>query len=197
MTTTNTFGIIFYLKRQKGKNGKAPIYARITVDGKRAEISVKKQIEIDNWNHGKGMAKGKSEGIKILNAFLEQIRSRMVECYQQLQIKKHLITAEGIKNKYLGIEEKEHSLMNLFDYHNEEMKNILEWGTLKNYFTTKKYFQLYLKEVLKTSDIYLSQLGYKFLVGYEKFMKEYKPLDQHKPCGQNTVTKSCQPGLKE
>ena len=94
MTTTNTFGIIFYIKRQKEKNGKAPIYARITVDGKRVEVSIKKDIEIDNWSHGKGMAKGKGEEIRGLNTFLEQIRSRMVECYQQLQLKKQLITAE-------------------------------------------------------------------------------------------------------
>jgi integrase/recombinase XerD len=189
MTTTNTFGIIFYIKRQKEKNGKAPIYARITVDGKRVEVSIKKDIEVDNWSKGKGMAKGKGEEIKALNTYLEQIRSRMVECYQHLQLKKQLITAEGVKNKYLGIEEKEHSLMSLFDYHNEQMKNVLEWGTMKNYYTTKTYFQLYIKEVLHTSDLFLSQLSYKFIVGYEKFMKEYKPLQPKKPCGQNTVMK--------
>ncbi|HEY4784663.1 MAG TPA: site-specific integrase, partial [Bacteroidales bacterium] len=189
MTTTNTFGVVFYLKRQKEKNGKAPIYARITVDGQRNEISIKRDIDVDNWNHGKGMAKGKGEEIRTLNTFLEQIRSRMVECYQQLQLKKQLITAVAVKNKFLGNEEKEHSLMSLFDYHNEEMKNILEWGTMKNYYTTKTYFQLYIREVLHTSDIYLSQLSYKFIVGYEKFMKEYKPLQPKKPCGQNTVMK--------
>ena len=153
MNKMNTFGIIFYLKRQKVKNGKAPIYARITVDGKRAEISIKKDIDISNWSFGKGMAKGKGDEIRMLNTYLEQIRSRMVEGYQQLQLKKQLITAELIKNKFLGIEEKEHSLMSLFDYHNQEMKNILEWGTLKNYYTTKRYFELYIKEVLRTSDI--------------------------------------------
>ena len=48
MTTTNTFGVVFYIKRQKEKNGKAPIYAGMTVDGKRVEISIKKDIEVDN-----------------------------------------------------------------------------------------------------------------------------------------------------
>jgi integrase len=189
MTTTNTFGVVVFIKRQKGRNDHAPIYARITVDGKRVELSIKKDIHMDNWNYGKGMAKGKSEEIKAFNTYLEQIRSRMVECYQQLQLKKQLITAEAVKNKFLGIEEKEHSLMSLFDYHNEEMKNILEWGTMKNYYTTKTYFQLYLKEVLHTSDIYISQLSYKFIVGYLKFMKERTPLLPKKPCGNNTVMK--------
>jgi len=79
MNKMNTFGIVFYLKRQKEKNGKAPIYARITVDGKRAEISIKKDIDISNWGFGKGMAKGKGDEIRMLNTYLEQIRSRMVE----------------------------------------------------------------------------------------------------------------------
>jgi integrase/recombinase XerD len=153
------------------------------------ELSLKIDIHKDNWHMGQGNAKGKGEEIRALNTHLEQIRSRMVECYQQLILKKQLVTAVAVKNKFLGIEEKEHSLMSLFDYHNEEMKNILEWGTMKNYYTTKTYFQLYLKEVLHTSDIYLSQLGYKFIVGYVSFMKGHKPLQPKKPCGQNTVMK--------
>ena len=99
----------------------------------------------------------KGNEIKKLNTYLEQIRSKLVECHQELQLKNQTITAEAIKNKFLGIEEKEYSLMNLFDYHNEEMKSILEWGTMKNYYTTKTYFQLYIKEVLHISDIYLSE----------------------------------------
>ncbi len=82
----NTFGIVFYLRRQKEKNGRAPVYARITVDGKRTNVSLKKTIAVDNWSPAKGMAKGNSSEIKQLNTYLEQIRSHMVECYQQLQV---------------------------------------------------------------------------------------------------------------
>ena len=59
------------------------------------------------------MAKSKTDELKRLNTNLEQIRSRLVECYHELQIKKQLITPEAIKSKFLGIEEKEYSLMNL------------------------------------------------------------------------------------
>jgi site-specific recombinase XerD len=189
MVTKNSLGIMFFIRTNRGKDGRAPIYARITIDGKPAEISIKLDVNVNNWNLSKGLAKGKGDEIRNINTILEQIRSRMVEYYQELKLKKVLVTAEAVKNKYLGIEEKEHSLMSLFDYHNEEMKNILEWGTMKNYYTTKTYFQLYLKEVLHTSDLYLSQLSYKFLVGYQKFMKERKPLLPKKPCGQTTVMK--------
>ncbi|WP_121196800.1 Arm DNA-binding domain-containing protein [Mucilaginibacter gracilis] len=43
-TTNNTFCVAFYLKKQKTTQaGKSPIYARITVNGKRIEISVKRE----------------------------------------------------------------------------------------------------------------------------------------------------------
>ncbi len=79
--------------------------------------------------------------------------------------------------------------MSLFEYHNREMKNVLEWGTLKNYFTTATYFKRYLNKVLHTSDIYLSELRYKFLTGFEKFMRESEPLDPNNPCNHNTIMK--------
>ena len=190
MKTTNTFGVVFYLRKYKARDGKAPIYARITVDGQRTDIAPKRDIDMDNnWNSAKGMAKGKSEEIKTLNTYLEQVRSRLTESYQEIQLKKKLVTAEAVKNLFCGFEEKEHSLMSIFDYHNTEMKTLLEWGTQKNYFTTRRYVEEYLKAHLRTSDVYLSQLNYKFLTDFERFMKAYVPKDQKLPCGQNTIMK--------
>jgi integrase/recombinase XerD len=189
MRTNNTFGVQFISRTNKAKNGLLPIYARISVDSRRVEVSLKRFIHPDNWNDAKGSAKGKSEEIRNLNTYLEQIRSRLTECYQELTVKKKLVTAVAVKNLFCGFEEKEHSLMTLFDYHNVEMKTTLEWGTLKNYFTTRRYVEEYLKAHLKTSDVFLSQLNYRFLTEFERFMKAYIPKDQKLPCGQNTIMK--------
>jgi hypothetical protein len=41
-----TFGVLFYLKTQKTTiQGSAPICARVTVNGKRTEISVKRSVK--------------------------------------------------------------------------------------------------------------------------------------------------------
>jgi len=189
MRTNNTFGVQFISRTNKAKNGLLPIYARISVDGRRVEVSLKRFIHPDNWSDAKGSAKGKSEEIRCLNTYLEQIRSRLTECYQELTVKKKLVTAEAVKNLFCGFEEKEHSLMSVFEYHNTQMKTTLEWGTQKNYFTTRRYVEEYLKARLKTTDIYLSQLNYRFLTEFEQFMKAYVPKDQKKPCGQNTIMK--------
>lgn len=116
--TTNTFGVIFYLKKYKITNGRMPIYARITVDGKRVDVSVKRSIEEKNWNGSKGMAKGTKEDIRALNAFLEKVRASIVSIYQDMLLQKKLVTAEAIKNEFLGTNNKEHTLCKLMDYHN-------------------------------------------------------------------------------
>ena len=51
---TNTFRILFYLKRTKLlKNGEAPIFMRITVNGERAEISTHRSIDPKLWDQKK------------------------------------------------------------------------------------------------------------------------------------------------
>ena len=90
MNTKSTFGIHFILKRGKIIDGTAPIYARITVDSSRCEISLKKRIPIMNWDKGKGMAKGKSIEIARLNSYLEQIRSDHQRPMHNNAVMKHL-----------------------------------------------------------------------------------------------------------
>ncbi|MBL7969424.1 MAG: site-specific integrase [Prolixibacteraceae bacterium] len=81
------------------------------------------------------------------------------------------------------------TLVKLIDYHNTNSKEALRWGTLKNYFTTQKYIIGFLKEKLKTSDIYLHSLNYKFLVDFEYYLRTYVPTDHQRPMGNNTVMK--------
>ena len=112
-----TFGIHFVLKMNKIINGLAPIYVRITVDSKRCEISAKRKISVENWNIGKGMAKPLSIANKELNSYLEQLRTMMVQYNQELVINKAEITAEIIRNKYLGVDDSDMTLCKLIEYH--------------------------------------------------------------------------------
>ncbi|WP_255651004.1 hypothetical protein [Cesiribacter sp. SM1] len=41
MKAKNTFGISFFIKKYKLKGDLAPVYARITVDGKSLDLSLK------------------------------------------------------------------------------------------------------------------------------------------------------------
>ena len=65
----NYFSVLFYIKKAKLlKNGEAPICLRITVNGKRAEIQIKRSVEIDKWNARRECAIGKDR--KYLVSFM-------------------------------------------------------------------------------------------------------------------------------
>ncbi|SFZ93349.1 Site-specific recombinase XerD [Flaviramulus basaltis] len=183
MKNTNTFSILFWLKLANAKNGKAPLYARITVNGKRAELSLKRKLLVSNWDANKNRLKGLSDVTKIFNNYLEQVHSELFESYQELKDKNQLVTAQLIKSSFLDNGISNHALSDIIDYHNEHMKSTLRWGTQKNYFTTHKYLYLFLKQKHKTTDMFLSQLSYKFIIDFERYLRHQKSM------GNNTVMK--------
>jgi integrase len=189
-TANNTFGVIFYLRKYKAKNdGKAPIYARITVNGSRIDLSVKRSIDPDNWNANKGMARGSREEVVKLNNYLEQYRSGIVESYQQLLLQKKMITTELVKNKFTGEDQAEYTLCKLMEYHNAEQSQVLEPGTMKNYYTTQKYIKEFIKERFRTSDKYLSELSYKFITDFEYYLRNRTPEKGQKALNNNGLMK--------
>lgn len=83
-TLTTTFGVHFIIRRNKILKGKTPIYARITVNNQRCEVSVKRWIEVKEWDTQVGRVKSWKDEYKNLNIFLEQVRVILVEHYQDL-----------------------------------------------------------------------------------------------------------------
>lgn len=187
MRSRITFGVHFVLRPNKNKTD-GLVYVRITVGSRRIEISLKKTIEEVNWNKVKGMAKGASSEIKNFNNYLNQVRFKLTDAFRELQINDQEITAERIKSLFLG-EEEEHTLFEIFEYHNTTQKGALVYGTLKNYYTTKKYLKLFLEARYKTSDINLSKINYKFIVDFEYFLRHFKPSDDPQPIGNNGIMK--------
>lgn len=105
-------------------------------------------------------------------------------------IRKKEVTIESFKKWYYGEDdENKMSLCKLMTYHNQDMKDSIAWGTLKNYFTTQKYLQKFLKDKLRKIDILLKDLNYKFVMDFEYFLKSFKPLDHHKTLSNNGVMK--------
>jgi site-specific recombinase XerD len=189
MRTTNSFGIMFRARIQFEKNGFDPLVVRVTVDGIRSEISLKQRVPIAKWNSTKEQVSGTDHETKSLNNYIAEVRTELHNCYRKMQIDKKLITAQAIKQIFLGDDPDEKSLLNIIEYHNKTMHETLTWGTSKNYFTTQKYVAEFLKEKKGTTDIYLSQLNYKFLTDFEMFLRGHVPGENQKPCGNNTVMK--------
>lgn len=189
MRSDNTFGIHFILRMNKVKDGKAPLYARLVVNGSRCEISLKRRVDLKDWNDSRGYAKPKSIDLKLLNNYLEEVRGQLTGCYSQLHLEKKLLNAELVKNNWLGNDKEEHSLNSLMEYHNIQMKEVLAPGTLKNYFTTVCYIKSFLRTRYKKADIFLSELNYQFISEFEMFLRKHTPKDHQKKLQNNGVMK--------
>jgi hypothetical protein len=168
---TNTFTVIFHLRNNNLYEGKLPVYARITISKKRIELSVKQMMNPTDWDEKAGLAKPVTEQYQQFNSYLEQLRSNYFNCYREMILQKKEITTESFRKAYFGEEEEEYTLCKLMHYNNVDMKESVNWGTMKNYYTTQKYLEKFLKEHLKIKDINLKKINYKFVTDFEYYLK--------------------------
>ncbi len=183
-----TFGLLFYLKKSKvDKQGKAPIYLRFTVDGKRSEVSTKRSIEIDRWDSASSRVKGRTPEVKQLNSYLDILVSKAYQHHKELIQDNKLITSESLKNKFLGVEEKERTLLTLFKSHNAQVRKLVgkEFapGTLERYITVRKHLEHFIKLQYKVSDVSLKSINHKFITDFEFYLKT------ERSCGHNSTIK--------
>jgi integrase/recombinase XerD len=128
MKTTNTFGVKFITRPIKNKPEEHNIYARI-INKKRLEISLKQIVNPLSWDSSAGCLKGNKELARQINPYIEEVRYKLTEFYRQLQRENKTITAETIKNLFLGEDKILNTLCTLMEYRNVNMKSVLQPGT--------------------------------------------------------------------
>lgn len=109
------------------------IHARITVNGKRAEISLKRYVLVNEWDENRG----RLHGLTHKNSYLDEVYGEIMDTYKQLLHEDKLITSQAIKARYLGQDEEHKTLIELIKYHNESQKSKLRPGTMKTIMVQK------------------------------------------------------------
>ncbi len=185
----HSFSFNFWLRRDvRSDKNEGYISARITLNGKRAEIATGFKIDADRWNVAAGGAKGNKEDARTINVQLTAIKNRINEIY--LELRKHqpgLLTAELIRNTYFGKTGKQRTLMELFDYHNTHMQAQIgkdyALGTYKRFETCQKLVQAFMLHQYGKSDMHLSELNHEFVTNLEFYFKTVRS------CAHNTTIK--------
>ena len=192
MRTRSTFSLLFWVNTSRLNNNQVPVYARVTVNGKRVNISLKRKVILSEWDSAKSKLKGSNQEAKLFNRFLEQVRSQIYLAYEQLLSENKLINAQAIKARYLGEDEQHRSLLELFEYHNTTMSKNLHKDTMRHYKTTQNYLKSFLSKKIKTDNIFLSNLDYSFIVDFEYYLKAHEPTDHQRKISNNTAMKHLQ-----
>ncbi len=183
-----TFSTLFYPRGNDiDKNGNAPIYLRITVDGKRSEFSIKRKIPLTKWNSEAGKLRGTVQEVRELNRYLDSIKNKVNKIHEHLIEKETFVSAEIIKNTYLGRSKKHKMVLVLFQEHNDKVERLIgkdfALGTAERYKTAKKHVGDYVQKEYKVEDIPVKDVDHAFISGFEYYLKTTRN------CGHNTAIK--------
>ncbi|ASV31599.1 site-specific integrase [Maribacter cobaltidurans] len=189
MKSKHTFTVIFFTRKSRSVPNQLSIYVRITVDGQRSEISLKRSIPSKEWDSSRNRGRGGSQRIRVLNAYLESAYSGLLDCHKELLEGNRVVSSDAIKSRYLGEDDNSKTLRELIKYHNENMSVVLKEGTMKNYYTTEKYLNRFLAKKRKVNDIRLKQLNYVFVTDFEHFLRNYRDSKKNLSLGNNGVMK--------
>jgi hypothetical protein len=176
MKNSNSFSILIWANKAKSDvNGLMALYARVTVMGKRAEISLKKKVNPAKWDAKTGFMKGSGNEVRTVNNHIHQVSEEIFRIYSALQKNSDYISAEEIKNKLTGIPEERRTLLQVFDEHNKDVASLIGKDYVKATLTKYKTIRSKVAEIIghkyTKADIYLDALEYGFITGFEKYLK--------------------------
>ncbi|WP_298137085.1 site-specific integrase [Flavobacterium sp.] len=180
--------ILFYAKKAKAAaNGLVPIYTRITINGKRIELSTNRFVEISKWSTEAGKMKGTSEEARSINNHLDLLKSQIRDAEMELIHKKIPVTTKTLKSKILGVDERARMLVPIFQDHNNKIKELVgkEYapGTLERYTTSLKHTIEFMQWKYNVSDIDITKIDHAFITDYEFWLRSVRN------CANNTAVK--------
>lgn len=177
----STFKVLFYLKRNAPKkNGLIPVMCRITVNGKVCQFSCKLDVEEKMWSVELGRLAGRSLAAVEANRALDKIRVGVNKAYQEVMDADGFVTAEKVRNAYLGMGMNHKTLLAVFRQHNEDyLKQVGKMKSERSYLKygiVYKHLEEFIRQRYRMSDIALKELAPAFITDFEIFLRTEKGL---------------------
>src|SRR5688500_12786944 len=101
MNVKQNLSVLFYLKRKKkSKDGKSPIYVRVTIDGLQDEISTGCKVYDKDWDNVTKAVTSKDGEAKKINKKLAQLKVDVERHYDLMQAKHEVATPALVFQSY-------------------------------------------------------------------------------------------------
>ena len=167
----STFKVLFYVKRQSEKSGQVPVMGRITINGTMSQFSCKLTVRSTLWDAKANKASDKSLEAQRLNEKLENIKTNIGKQYQRLCDRDSYVTAERVRNAFLGMGDDCRLLLQTFD---EYLAGFLKrvgkdraYSSYKDYCKRRRRLASFLEYEYHVKDIAFKELKRDFI---EKFV---------------------------
>lgn len=131
--------------------------------------------------------KGNSEEARSLNQYLDRLKQRVYDYQKESLRDGDIFSKEILRNKWYGINEETHTLVEVFKNHNKQLENLIgisnSKATFGKYRTTLDHTVAFLNWKYKRSDIEITNITYSFIADFEFWLKSIKK------CNHNTTIK--------
>ena len=180
------FSVLFFIKRSKLlKNGEAPVRVRVTYDRLYVELQLKRSVKVPLWSQEKEKSTGKDRNSVELNHYIDALRVKFYQIYQDLELEGKIISARAIVNRYQGKDETFKTLYNVFKEHNDNCRKLIGTDyadiTVRRYDNCLKYLMELVRRDYKVDDMLLREVNGELVRKFDLYLKT------EKHCAQNTV----------
>ena len=176
MNNKSTFSILFVAQKGKLKaNGKAPILARVTVNGEMVHLATRLDVDPDRWLGKECRTLGKSAEDKYINETLDNYRNVIRNKYNELFFRGEAITAMRLKSILTSRSDEAKRLLVLFDEFNEDYKALVRKATTHKTYTryllTRRRLAEFMAAKYKVKDILLTDINTKFINDFYIYLR--------------------------
>lgn len=167
----STFKVLFYVKRQSEKHGQVPVMGRITINGTMSQFSSKLSVRSSLWDAKANKASGRSLEAQRLNEKLENIKTNIGKQYQCLCDRDSYVTAEKVRNAFLGMGDDCRLLLQTFDEYLADFRKRVgkdrAYSSYEDYCKRCRRLASFLEYEYRVKDIAFKELKRDFI---EKFV---------------------------
>jgi site-specific recombinase XerD len=172
----STFSLPFVIRKHRLlKNGEAPIYLRMTVNGEVVDITVKRSVRTDVWDQRRECSTGKLHHDKELNHYLETLKMRLYQIHREFEIDGKRITAKALRDRYYGKDDTVKTLMEVYREHNQKCRALIgidySKATVEKFDTSLSHLQEYMRHQYGRDDLLLSELNGQFVSDFDFYLK--------------------------
>lgn len=166
--------VTFYV-RKKDNMEEGTIYCRATVNGKARNFSLNESIPLSKWDAKCNRCIGSRGAAKDGNDKIDAVRSTLKDIEREFITSRKPITLDAIMNTYNCVDEREHTVVSSFEYHNREMEKLVgkkySAGTLERYKTAFQHVRQFMREIYGVEDMPLVELDMRFADQYKVFLR--------------------------
>ena len=104
--------ILFYAKRSRTTTRLViPLYLRVTIQGKRMEVTANRFVLPDQWSTVLNRVKGNSKEAEEINSHLDYLRQQVYAYHQEILEDQQEPTVHALREKWFGVGEKTYTLL--------------------------------------------------------------------------------------